>query len=189
MISENAAYSKFYPGMSQQVYAPKWYYPKHVKSDARSYSLWGEAKQKDLSSRFWPDLKELIDELKRKDIIKKDIQLITTIPASKIEKYNPTLSALGQKMSDYLNIPFENILQRIKEGKKSGKILTHQERFELISDSLRLSRKINESKIALLDDTKTTGMSILESKKILNKAGCKEIIALCLGINSNWDRD
>lgn len=53
---------------------------------------------------------------------------------------------------------------------------------------MEIKGEVNNKKVLLIDDTKTTGMTILEAKKILLKKGVKEIVAVCLGINSNFDR-
>ena len=37
--------------------------------------------------------------------------------------------------------------------------------------------------VVLLDDVKTTGLTIIECAKELKRVGVKEIIDLCLGIN------
>ena len=106
--------------------------------------------------------------------------------------YSPTLKSLGFKLSKFLDVPYEQLIDRdVETGRKNVAGNTAIDRYNLIKDSMKLNRKlsINEKKIMILDDVKVSGITLLESKKILLDAGAEETLSVCLGINTNinWD--
>lgn len=121
MISEEARYPKFYPNIHQLVYAPRWYYPQAVKKDEYSHKIFYYSKMRDNSTYFWKEFKVFIDKLKNNDLLN-EIDLITIIPSSKIGKFSPTLEVLVVKVSEYLDVPFEKIIFRVKEETKKSEI-------------------------------------------------------------------
>ncbi len=187
MITEKASYPKFYQNIELDVFAPRFYYQKHVKSDNYSYHIW-LSKEKDLSLFFWLEIKTLVDELKNSRVIMCP-QLVTIIPRSN-GTYSPTMEAIAKKLAEYLNCKYETIIKTVKTStKKSGTNVTHEQRYKMISGSISIKRTIYEKEIVVLDDTRTTGMSFLECKKVFSENGNPQIVAICLGINSSVDRE
>jgi predicted amidophosphoribosyltransferase len=189
MISQEAFLPLLFPGLKETVYAPKWYYVLSVKKDNYSHKLCYYSKKHDWSIFFYPYIKEVVDELNRGRLLC-DLELITIIPSHEIDGHSPTLHGLAQELSEYLHVPWDLIIKRIKETRAGGQRLDNRfTRYFSIKDTMMVTRPLKETKILLLDDVKASGTTILESKKILLKAGVKETITICLGINSRIDRD
>ncbi len=188
MINELAILPILYPGFFEMVYAPKWYYTLGVKQDAYSREICYCSKRLDRSNYFFSHVREVLDELSKKGILN-DLDLISSLPSHNVGAYSPTLIPLAEKISDYLNVPDENIISRTKSTREGGQRLdTRYSRFLSVRDSMTVTRELNENKIMLLDDVKTTGVTILETKRILFKAGLKKTVTVCFGINSRIDR-
>jgi len=84
----------------------------------------------------------------------------------------------------------EKILSRIKDTRQNTLRLPNAlDRYNSVKDSMQITREVTEEGILLLDDVRTTGITILEAKKILLEAGAKKTVAVCLGINSSKDRN
>lgn len=189
MIEEYAKWKKFYPDLYEKVYAPKWYYAENVKHDTYSYNLYKPSKEKDLSKYFFPFLKEVIDNLQTQGRLTA-LDIITIIPSHQTGRFSPTTDALAQKLSDYINLPYEKIISRIKDTRQNTLRLPNAlDRFNSVKDSMKIARELTEDGILLLDDVRTTGITILEAKKILLEAGVKRTVTVCLGINSSKDRN
>jgi len=189
MLYETASFEK-YPGLQEKVYAPKWYYSKEVKQDDYSTKIF-YSKEEDKSWFFIRHLIDLISEMeKEREADFQDVELITIIPSHKPEVYSVTLERLAKFLSHLLKVKYEKILVRTKNTRPNG--MRHKdatERYEHVKDSLSLTRELTEKKILLFDDVKTTGIEILEVKKVLINAGLENTITICLGINSSTVQD
>ncbi len=115
--------------------------------------------------------------------------VIVVVPASHVGDFSPTLLELGRKLSVGLGIPDENVLFRKVFRRKMTNCRNSQERFEAVNGTLELQRRVDGKKIVLLDDTRGSGMSLLESAKVLNAGGAAKVVAVCLGINGPRDDD
>ncbi len=180
MIKE-IAQNKYY-SVNQDVYAPRPYYQESVTKDTYSKKIFF-SKDEDQTHYILKPVKELISKLKMNNILE-GTELITIIPRGKVGCYSVTLNRIANSMSFYLNIPYEKIIQRIKNSRQSetrAEIL--EERYESVKDSMEINRSLSENKILLLDDVKTSGCTILEAQKILKDAGVHEIVCVCFGIN------
>ncbi len=84
-------------------------------------------------------------------------------------------------LSEKLNLPLSEILQRTKET-KSQFGLKLKERKENLKDAFSLNTKcsIRNANIFLVDDILTTGSTLLEGAKILKKNGAKKVWGLTL---------
>lgn len=187
MIYETAI-SGYYLGLSELVYAPKWYYSKEVKEDEYSTKIW-YSKEEDKSQFFIRYLLDLITDL-GVEIDLHDVDLITIIPSHRPGAYSVTLDPLARFLSRYLRTKYEKILVRTRNTRPDE--MRHKdaaERYEHVKDSLSLTRELTEKKILVFDDVKTTGIEILEAKKILMDAGVENTITICLGINSSTVQD
>jgi predicted amidophosphoribosyltransferase len=176
--------SQVFYEFNEVVYAPKYYYSKKVRQDEYSRNV-VFSKKSDLSEYFFPDVIQLINEIKNAKGLWRDFELITIIPSHEPGKYSPTLESLGGKLSDYLEIPFEKIIERIKSSdSKESDCNRPKERYDLVKDSMRINSDLNGiSCLLILDDVKVTGMSLLEAKKLLMECGISDTLSICLGIN------
>ena len=183
ILLQTAQYEKF--PMTETVYAPKWYYSKEVTSDGYSTKLY-HSKKENKSWYFRPYINDLIDALRKFGMINfDDVDIVTIIPSHEPGVFSVTLERLGPLVSILINASFEKILMRIKNTHPAGvRLHDASDRYNNVSGSLNVTRKLSEKKVVILDDIKTTGIHILEAKKILFEAGVNEMVSICLGINS-----
>lgn len=91
---------------------------------------------------------------------------------------------LAQEISQTLNLPLSNVLERIKRALPQVKIKEASERKRNIKNVFRLRQPLNSdlqhSTIILIDDVLTTGATLKECAGILKKAGAKKIWGLVL---------
>lgn len=184
MKTEYAGYPKYYPGLELEVFAPEWYFRGHTDEYSKKML---SAKKIDESEYFIPYIKKLVDELLKSGKLRKT-ELIIAIPKSDLS-YSETLNSIAIWIKGYLKIDYENIIERIIPGRRNIGGNLAEKRFHQTSGSMKLTRKlkVNEKNILLLDDAKTTGMTLLESAKILKEAGAENIFCICLGISRNLD--
>jgi len=172
--------------LTEIVYAPKWYYSKGVTNDEYSVKLY-HSKKENKTTYFGSYLRNLIDALRKYQIVNfNDVDLITIIPSHEPEKFSITLDRLGAFLSILIDSKYEKIFSRTKNTQPTGKRCQDaEERYNNVCGSLTLTRQLHENKIVIFDDIKTTGIHILETKKILFEAGAIETISICLGINAS----
>ncbi|MDO8633999.1 MAG: hypothetical protein Q7K34_01770 [archaeon] len=178
--TDSANWYRLYPGLKVPVHAPRKYFKKNTKSDEYSEKII-ESKTKDLSDYFLPALQAIISHNRFQEI-----DLLIVLPSSKIDEYSPTLLPLAVKLAKKNSFKNENIIKRIKETKKFSYTASLYDRYTSIKDTMVLTRKLDsqETNILLLDDTKTTGIHLLECAKLLKKSKSTcSVTALCLGIN------
>ncbi len=187
METENAACPNFYPGLRLKVSAPGWYFKGHEADDEYSQKILS-SKTNDESNYFIPKIKELIDSLIKRNEPQK-ICLVITIPKSDLE-YSITLNSIAKWIKTYLGIEYENIIERVSKGRRNLGGNASEKRFNQTNSSMKLKRSLkpDEKNILILDDVKATGMTLLESAKILKGAGAENISCICLGINRNLEK-
>lgn len=189
MITEDIEYPKYYPGMKTIVYAPEYYFPENVKKDWYSCKIVFSKSETQFVAMFAKKLRELLEELKAKNILT-GVALVTIMPSHSKDTYSATLMELGPELSKNLNVPFKRILNRVRySDSKSTDISTLEERYAFEKDSMSVVENsvVKDKKILLLDDVKTTGIAIMEAIKMLLAAGAREVLPICLGINNDFD--
>lgn len=175
METELAKWPEYYGDLEVQVFAPKFYHQLPEKDEYSAKIVYG--KKTDLSDYFLDAVHAVFLKLPFKP------NLIVVVPSSKRGKFSPTMLELGKKLSKILSIKNKNIINRVKEGKKLTDCKDSVERHSAIEGSFKVTKPLNGERIAILDDTRATGMTFLECTKILRKAGASDIVAVCLGIN------
>lgn len=187
MVTEYAAYPHFYPGLRLKVDASEWYFKGHEAYDEYSQKVLS-SKRNDESNYFIPKIKELIDSLIKRNELQ-GICLVVTIPKSDLG-YSITLNSIANWIKAYLSVEYENIIERVAKGRRNLGGNASEKRFNQTNGSMKLKRslKSHEKNILILDDVKATGMTILESAKILKSAGAENISCICLGINRNLEK-
>ena len=186
METESAAYPAFYPNLRLEVFAPAWYYRGKYDDEYSQKIL--SSKSRDESDYFIPKIKKVIDLLAPLGDVK-GLDLVITIPKSNLS-YSNTLDGIAQWIKGYLHIEYENVIERVSTGRRNLGGNYAEKRFKQTGGSMKLKRNLkpNEKKILILDDVKATGITLLESAKILKNAGAKNISCICLGISRNLDR-
>jgi len=97
-----------------------------------------------------------------KTILKYDFDLITSVPIhkNKLKKrgYNQA-KLIAKELSLKLNIPYEDIIIRIKDTKPQN-TLSPKERSNNLCNAFKVSKEISNKKILIIDDIYTTGSTI-----------------------------
>lgn len=176
MKSEPATWSKYYDDLEVPVFAPRLYYPLSIKKDEYSRKI-VFGKRTDLSNYFLEEVRIVFSKLPFRP------DLLIIVPSSRIRMFSPTILGLGKKLSESFNIPFRKSIKRVKERTKLTDCATQEERYASVNGCFRVIRKLKGEKIVLLDDTRVSGVTLLECAKILKKAGASDVVAVCLGIN------
>ncbi|WP_312050373.1 ComF family protein [Acinetobacter courvalinii] len=102
---------------------------------------------------------------------------------------------LAQALSEHLNIPVWQPVQRLAQHSQKG--LSRLERLENIEQQFVAAapNQIRYRKVLIVDDVVTTGSSITALSQVLQQLGCQQVYSLCLAaaqhqeINSNAAAD
>jgi|SRR3989344_2364757 len=186
--TDSANWDKLYPGLKVPIHAPHLYIRKSAETDDYSRKI-VESKDTNLSDFFLPELRPIFKERFS------ETDLIIVVPSSKEHHFSPTLVSIARKLSEENSIKNENIIERIKSIEKCSHTAKLQDRFNHIQGTMKIKRDLQESetKILLIDDTKASGVNLLECSKILHDNvpfNYLNIGALCLGINKKgWEYD
>ena len=88
---------------------------------------------------------------------------------------------ISKYISKNLNIPVSKALIKVKNTKEQ-KTLSKEERENNIKDAfiIKVNKEIFKKRILLVDDVITTGTTLLECKKILEKSGAEKITILTI---------
>ncbi|MDP3901901.1 MAG: phosphoribosyltransferase family protein [bacterium] len=129
-----------------------------------------------------------IDKSGLKSIISTDT-LIIPIPLHPKKQrergFNQSL-LLAQSLSTTLKLPVENILERKKPTTPQAEINDFEKRKINVADcfaineTARITNKIKNKDIVLIDDVYTSGSTLNEAAKMLKICGAKKIIALVI---------
>lgn len=173
----------FYPGLNIRAVTPRWYYKK-------SYHERDEYSRKILQSKKGCDNSEYFKSYVEQCIIAFDkemgfssVDLVTLIPNSD-GKYYQNMTEIVKFVSSKLNKKSSQVFNR-EPGQRTG---SHREnRFKDLHGKFKLINgdQIEGKKILLIDDIRTSGLSILECASILLKYGAKEVISLSLGTHTS----
>ncbi len=114
--------------------------------------------------------------------------LLIPIPLSKngLRKRGYNQSLLIAKRLSFINKEYfkftNNILYKIKDTKKQVDIKNRNERLKNLNESFLIKNKklVHKQDVILIDDVVTTGATLCEAKKVLKKAGAKNIIAFTI---------
>jgi predicted amidophosphoribosyltransferase len=176
MEAEIAYWPEHYGDLEVPVFAPHFYYPLSKRKDEYSRKI-VFGKKTDLSDYFLDDMKKVFSKLPFKP------DLLIIVPASKVRAFSPTIVGLGKKLSKIFDVPFRKSIRRVEERTKLTNCITQEERYASISGAFRVTRKLKGERVVLIDDTRVSGVTLLECAKMLKKAGASEVTAVCLGIN------
>jgi predicted amidophosphoribosyltransferase len=171
-----------YPGLKVLAISSGFYYEK-CHNESRSLKII-ESKEKDLSSYFFIDMKNVFDEYNTEFGLG-NFDLISVVPTSKhYLPFSPTMVGVANKLSQYTNIPFSSTIRKIRFDKTVKR--TREDRFNAVKGTMEANKNVvSGKKILLLDDVRTSGITSLECKKILIEAGAQDVVCLSLGTHTS----
>jgi competence protein ComFC len=141
---------------------------------------------------YLTDLKTILSELFYESIIqneqfqrqiKKGEWILAPIPLSeaRLRKrgYNQA-QILAEELSQKLNFPMQNLLERTRETKTQGGLTTSQRKLN-IKNAFKLKiEDVKHKNIFLVDDVVTTGSTLLEAARVLKRGGVQKVFGLTL---------
>lgn len=114
-----------------------------------------------------------------------DVVLIP-IPMSTFRRYKRGYNhseLIAREFSKQLNIPiYNNILIKSESVRQQSKLKSRKDRLKNIKNTFEVKKKENilNKHIILIDDVTTTGATFLSAYETLQKAGLKNISAICI---------
>lgn len=113
-----------------------------------------------------------------------EFDFICSVPS--FNKFNYDHSGfLAKELSKILNIPFRSdLLSCVKRGKKQHSS-TIRERLKNVDNKYFVNYRIENKKVLLIDDIKTTGATIDECTRVLLFAGADDVFCATLLVTSN----
>jgi len=175
MISETAQHSAY--ELAVTVFAPRYYYSRTKGDDEYSKQI-VNGKHQDLSQYFFEHIKPVFIKLPTKS------NVIVFVPSHK-DTVSPTLQSVAYQLQQEFKIPYKNIIRR-KGNKKQTSCSSRDERYREVKGAFKIDKRKHHMEglnVVLLDDVKTTGLTILECAKELKRVGAENVVGLCLSIN------
>jgi hypothetical protein len=173
----------FYPDLKIQAVTPRWYYKKMYHGrDEYSRKILQSKKGTDESEYFKSYVEKCIESFDG-EMGFSSVDLVTLIPNSD-GKYYKNIIEIVKFVSSKFNKTSSPVFNR-QPGQRTGP--RRENRYKDIHGKFKIidQDQIKGKKILLIDDIRTSGISILECADILLKAGAKEIISLSLGTNTS----
>ena len=171
----------FYPGLSIQAVTPRWYYKKaYHERDEYSRKILLSKKGIDESEYFKNYVEKCVTAF-NEEMGFSSVDLVTLIPNSD-GKYYKNILEIVKFVSTKLGKTSQPVFSR-EPGQRTG---SHRgDRYKDLHGKFKIINQdqIKWKKILLIDDIRTSGISILECADILLNGGAKEIISLSLGTN------
>lgn len=134
-------------------------------------------------------LEKIVDLYKLRfenDSIKFDY--ITLYPTRQKGNVNPNMEKLAQELSKKIGIQYKKIIARNRDIKPNHELKTFEERKSNVTDSIDILEDIKEKNILLLDNTTTTGISLIDATNLLVEKGANHVACICLGLSS-WGKE
>jgi predicted amidophosphoribosyltransferase len=173
----------FYPGLEIVNVSPKWYYNQvHHSKDEYSKKILQSKKGIEEQDYFKPYVEKCLQAFE-KELNLSDVDLVTLIPNSNNGYYKSIVELVKFIASKFNKSSFPVFVRQ--SGKRTG---NHREdRYKDLHGKINLSdaKKIQGKNILLVDDIRTSGISILECSSILLSAGAKKVVSLSLGTHNS----
>lgn len=137
-------------------------------------------KEKSYLNEFFAEL--IIKDYKMKKIIE-EYDFIVPVPMHKLNKglrgYNQT-ELIAKKIEEKLRIKCLNCLEKVKQNKKQSSLSEKERHINVINVYKLTNDNIKDKKILLLDDIYTTGSTVKECLKELQKGKPKKADVLVI---------
>ena len=131
---------------------------------------------------FIEKLKDLYNLRFKGDKIKFDY--MTLYPTRKKDGLNPNMQALAERLSREINLPYKQILRRNRDIMPSHELKTFKERIKNVGNSIDITDNVKDKSIIILDNTNTTGISLIDAANLLLSKGARETACMCLGLSA-----
>ena len=121
-----------------------------------------------------------------------DVECIVCVPMRGRDRLYNQSAVIADEVAQRLNIPFyENALIKVKNNKPFYR-LTYKERLKLIKGAFDVGEDLffADKKVLLIDDIRTTGITLSECKRVLLKNGASKVYSatVCFGVPKNMNK-
>ncbi|MBR9677192.1 hypothetical protein GOV04_03555 [Candidatus Woesearchaeota archaeon] len=174
--------------------ASKKLYPKEILIFALDYYKSLESGEDDFSRKliyfykygnnldyFLENLLQLFTLRFKDDAIKFD--LVTIYPTHKKDSLNLNMISLIESFSKNSGLQYNQIIRRIKTIKSNHECKSFEERKENVKDSIEITGDVKGKNIILVDNTSTTGISLIDATNLLYEKGVNMVVCVCLGLS------
>ena len=107
---------------------------------------------------------------------------VTLYPSHKKGHINANMENLVAKFSKLTGLPYKQILRRNTDIRPSHNLKTFEERKENLKSSIEILEVVTGKNVIVLDNTATTGMSLIDVTNLLIEKGAKNVVCICLGL-------
>lgn len=163
------------------IFAIGHYKPKELGEDDFSRKLIYFYKYGNDINFFLEELTELYKLRFEGDSMKFDY--FTLYPTRKKDGVNPNMVDLVNKISANVGLPYKQVLRRNKDVKPNHELKTFNERVENVKGSVDVTEDVVGKNILVLDNTATTGISLIDVANLLLSKGAKNVACICLGLS------
>ena len=130
---------------------------------------------------FLEQLKDLMERYFMMAVPKFDF--MTLYPTRQRNGFNTYMDGLLKKLSALTCMPYRQILTRKKDIKPNHDLKTFEERKNNVADSIELLEDVKGKRVIVVDNTSTTGISLIEVTNQLLAKGASTVVCLCLALS------
>ena len=170
---------KLYP-KSAYIFGINHYMPIEMGKEEYSKRLLYFYKYGNETEFFLNKLVELFNLRFTGDSIKFDY--VTLYPSHKKDQINANMVNLATKFSKVTGLSYKQILRRNRDIKPGHELKTFEERKENLKSSIDILENVAGKNIIVLDNTATTGISLIDMTNLLIEKGAKNVVCICLGL-------
>lgn len=121
-----------------------------------------------------------------------DVDYIVCVPMCGRNRLYNQSAVIAQEVAERLNIPFcENALIKVKNNRPFYR-LTYKERLNLVKGAYDVGEDLSFAgkNVLLVDDIRTTGITLDECKRVLVKNGASKVFCttVCFGVPKNMNK-
>ena len=127
-------------------------------------------KFKDLIERYFMNAKPRFDYM-------------ALYPTGKQNNFNPHMDNLLKKVAAATGMPYKEILRRNKDIEPNHSLKTFEERKTNIIGSIDILEDVQGKRILVVDNTSTTGISLIDVTNQVLAKGATAVVCLCLSLS------
>lgn len=118
--------------------------------------------------------------------VKGDIvfDIICVCPSHEKSRINENMVHLATAFSEKTDVPYKQILIRVRETKSQHEMKTDEQRKENVRGSFSLSENLNNKNIMILDNTSITTETSQEIYRVMKESGANMCLFISLGLGA-----
>lgn len=108
---------------------------------------------------------------------------MTLYPTRKQNGFNTYMNDLLRKVSETTGMPYKQILRRNKDIEPNHSLKTFEERKKNVIGSIDVLEDVQGKRLLVVDNTSTTGISLIDVTNQLIAKGATTVVCLCLSLS------